>query len=247
VIVHDAGVDLEGRGFDPEPADLVVEQITRAGGVAQPSYEDLLGHAAGERIVAQAIDRFGRLDVLVNNAGLLGRAPIEEVPDDLLERMVKVSVVAPYELCRAAAPIMKRQRYGRIVVTTSGRAMYVNAALPGMTAYAIGRAAQVGLMVGLAADGEPHGIRINAIAPVALTRMTVTRPEGQMAPEQVAPAVAFLASSACDFSGVVVRAAAGRFSVARWAYTEGVDLGPEPVAPEAIAEHWARIAGISSR
>jgi NAD(P)-dependent dehydrogenase (short-subunit alcohol dehydrogenase family) len=242
-VVHDAGVDLEGRGFDPGPADSVVEEIVRAGGVAVPSYEDLAAEGGPERLVRQATERLGRLDVLVSNAGLLARAAIEDVSDDLLDRMVKVGVVAPYVLCRTAMPIMKRQGYGRIVLTTSGRAMYVNAALTGLTAYAVGRAAQLGLMVGLAAEGQPHDVRTNAISPVALTRMTLTPPEGQMTADQVAPAVAFLASSRCDFSGTIVRAAGGRFSAVRWAFTEGVDLGPDPIAPEVVAERWAEIAG----
>jgi NAD(P)-dependent dehydrogenase (short-subunit alcohol dehydrogenase family) len=243
VVVHDAGLGLDGRGFDAGPADSVVGQIRALGGVAEPAYDDLVVEGAPDRVVAAAVEGFGRLDVLVSNAGLLAQVPIEQVPDDLLDRMVKVGVVAPYLLCRAAFPIMKRQRYGRVVLTTSGRAMYVNAALEGLTAYALGRASQLGLMIGLAAEGDPFDIRTNAISPVALTRMTLTPPENQMTPDQVAPAVAFLASSRCDFSGAIVRASGGRFSTVGWSFTEGIDLGAEPAAPETIAERWGDIAG----
>jgi NAD(P)-dependent dehydrogenase (short-subunit alcohol dehydrogenase family) len=147
-------------------------------------------------------------------------------------------------LSRAAFPIMKRQRYGRIVVTVSGRAMYVQASLTGLAAYSVGKASQLGLMVALAAEGEPFGIRINAISPVAATRM-LNRPvePGEMAPDQVSPGVAFLASKACDFSGEILRASGGRFSVVRWSFGDEVDLGPQPASPDEIARRWPEIAG----
>ena len=243
VMVHDAGVDLNGLGTDRSVADAVVAEIHSAGGEATACYEDLAADGACRRAVDLALDRYGRLDVLINNAGLLGHAPIEEVGPELLSRMVRVSVVAPFLLSQAAFPEMKRRRYGRIVVTTSGRAMFINAALQGLTAYSVGRGAQLGLMVSLAAEGDPFGIRVNAVSPVATTRMTMSEDAPPMPPERVAPGVAFLASAACDFSGVILRAAGGRFSMARYEFTSGVDFGLEAVAPEAIAERWAEIAG----
>src|SRR5919204_6391136 len=151
--------------------------------------------------------------------------------------MVRVSVEA-FLLSQAAFPQMKRRGYGRIVMTTSGPAMYVNAALQGLTTYSMGRGAQLGLMVSLAAEGGPFGVRVNAVSPVATTRMTMSRDAEPMGPDLVATGVVFLASAACGVSGVILRAAGGRFSAARYAVTPGVDFGPEPTTPEAIAERW---------
>jgi NAD(P)-dependent dehydrogenase (short-subunit alcohol dehydrogenase family) len=242
VVVHDAGVDLDGTGSDPTPADRVVGDIRQRGGTAAACYEDLADEGAAERVIAFALERFGRIDVLISNAGLLGEAPIQDLGYGTWRRMMNVNVEAPFLLCRAAFPQMKRQGYGRIVLTTSGRALYVNAALPHLTAYSVGKGAQLGLMIGLAAEGEPLGIRVNAISPVAFTRMTrEPSPSGTMDPELVAPGVAFLASSACDFSGVILRAAGGQFSVARYQLGGEVDFGRVPVSPDEVRARWGQI------
>jgi NAD(P)-dependent dehydrogenase (short-subunit alcohol dehydrogenase family) len=242
VVVHDAGVDLDGTGFDPAPADGLAHEITEGGGTAVASHEDLQEDGAAERVIAAALARFGAVDVLISNAGLLGEAPIDELDPRTWRRMMRVNVEAPFLLCRAAFPLMRSRGYGRIVLTTSGRALYVNAAIPHLTAYSVGKGAQLGLMVGLAAEGEPHGIRTNTVSPVASTRMTrQPPPPGPLAPELVAPGVAFLASSACQASGVILRAAGGRFSAARFDRGEDVDFGPRPVPPDAIAGRWAEV------
>jgi NAD(P)-dependent dehydrogenase (short-subunit alcohol dehydrogenase family) len=247
LVVHDAGVDLDGAGSDPDLADGEVRAIEEAGGIAAACYEDLADTGAPERIIAFALERFGRIDALISNAGLLGEAPIADLGPATWRRMLKVNVEAPFLLCRAAFPQMQRQAYGRIVLTTSGRALYVNAALPHLAAYSVGKGAQLGLMIGLAAEGEPFGIRANAVSPVATTRMTrIPPPRGEaFGPELVAPGVAFLASAACDFSGVVLRAAGGGFSVARYSFVDGLDLGDAPVSPEVVRDRWAEIAGSS--
>ena len=129
---------------------------------------------SADRIVDLAVSRFGRLDAVISNAGLLVVRAIDETDDALWERFLRVGVDAPYRLCRAAFPVMRRQRYGRIVLTASGRAMYVNAALPHLSAYAASKGAQLGLLVALAAEGEPFGIRVmrvDATGDTALTRI----------------------------------------------------------------------------
>jgi NAD(P)-dependent dehydrogenase (short-subunit alcohol dehydrogenase family) len=244
VVVHDAGVELDGSGRDQRVADSVVEEILASGGFAEPNHEDLSEPGAPERVVEFTLQRFGRLDVLVHNAGLLAWREIEETDDDLWRRIRMVGVDAAFALCRAAFRIMKRQQYGRIVLTTSGRAMYVDASLPGLSAYSAAKGAQLGLMVALAAEGEPHGIRINAISPVAATRMFRAEVErGELKPELVSPGVAFLASTACDVSGVILRAMDGRFSAVRWDFSPEVDLGRQPVSPDVIASRWPEILG----
>jgi NAD(P)-dependent dehydrogenase (short-subunit alcohol dehydrogenase family) len=243
VVVHDAGVGMDGSGSDPGVAAEVVDEITRSGGRAVACTEDLGSPANCEAIVAFVQEKFARLDVLIHNAGLVAYQGIEATDPPTWDRMLRVNVEAPFWLSRAAFPIMRRQGYGRIVLTISGVAMYREAAQPDLAAYSVGKAAQFGLMNALAAEGEAFGIRVNAISPVAATRMLRREVQaGELSPDLVAPGVAFLASERCDFSGAVLRAADGRFSAARYTYTEGMDFGRRPAVPEAIAENWGRIS-----
>jgi NAD(P)-dependent dehydrogenase (short-subunit alcohol dehydrogenase family) len=246
VVVHDAGVAPDGSGFDPSVADAVAEEIIATGGTAAACYENLESPVACSRIVTFALDHFGRLDALVHNAGLVVFAGLEETEPTLWDRMVAIGVDAPFHLARAAVPQMRRQGYGRIVLTTSGRAMRIEDCVPGLVAYSAAKMAQVGLMVGLAAELHDTKIRVNAISPVAATRV-LRRSAPEMLPELVAPGVAFLASSACNASGVVLCAAGGRFSAAWWNRGDALDLGSAPASPEDIAARWHQIAGTVSR
>jgi len=242
VVVHDAGVSREGDGFDPSVADAVVEQIVADGGKAAASHENLEDASACARVVQFAAERFGRLDVLIHNAGLVVFSELQEMDAALWSRMINLGVHAPYHLLRAAIPLMRQQRYGRIVLTTSGRALRVSDCVPGLVGYSVGKMAQLGLMVGVAAENQAHGVHINAISPVAATRV-LRRSAPELLPELVAPGVGFLASSACNESGIVLLAAGGRFQAATWIDEQGVDFGKTPVDPEAIAASWADICG----
>ena len=240
VIVHDAGVAQDGTGFDPSVADAVVAEIDAAGGIAAACYENLEDSGAGERIIECAISRYGRIDALVNNAGLVVFASLAETDRTIWDRMVAIGISAPFDLARAAIPYMRNQGYGRIVFTTSGRAMRVEDCVPGLAAYSAAKMAQVGLMVGLAAELRGVNIHVNAVSPVAATRV-LRRNAPELAPDLVAPGVAFLASSACTTSGAVLHAAGGRFRGAWWDRGDTIDLGPAPVSPEDVAAHWSRM------
>jgi NAD(P)-dependent dehydrogenase (short-subunit alcohol dehydrogenase family) len=239
VVVHDAGVEADGTGGDPSVAEAVAHEI---GGLA--CAENLESEEGCRRTVEAAVSRFGRLDVLVQNAGLLSWEEIEEA-NRSWERMRRVNVDAPFHLTRAAFPAMKAQRYGRFVFTTSGRAMSPERTRPGLAAYAVGKMAHFALMIVTAREGESHGIRANAVAPAAATRMlTRNVAPGELEPEQVAPGVLFLASDRCTFSGRVLEAGGGEFDVANWASSPSVDFGREPVEPETIADRWNEIEGL---
>jgi NAD(P)-dependent dehydrogenase (short-subunit alcohol dehydrogenase family) len=244
VVVHDAGVAADGTGGDPAYADAVVAEVESTGGTAAACYENLEREEACLRTVAFAAERFGRLDAVIQNAGLLQWEELEDAHQGW-KRMRRVNVDAPFHVSRAAFSIMKEQGYGRFVFTTSGRAMSVEGTRPGLAAYAVGKMAHFALMLVVAAEGAPHGILANAIAPAAATRM-LRRPvePGELEPEQVAPGVVFLASDRCTLSGVVLEAGGGEFDVARWTSSDEVDLGPEPVDPESIADRWAEIEGV---
>jgi NAD(P)-dependent dehydrogenase (short-subunit alcohol dehydrogenase family) len=235
VVVHDAGMARDGSAADPSVARAVADEITALGGTAVACPEDLADRAGCEAAVTRALDRYGRLDALVHNAGLVVFGSIEDTTPADWERMTRVHVDAAFWLCRAAWPAMRARRYGRIVLTVSGVAMSPERAMDDLAAYSAGKAAQFGLMNSLAVEGAPHGIRVNAVSPVASTRMT-RHPTPDRTPEQVAPAVAFLASDRCDRSGLVVRAAGGRFSTGSYVYGQEIDLGPAP-APENVAQH----------
>lgn len=246
VVVHDAGVEADGSGGDPALADAVVAEIEAAGCTAVACYENLETEAGCVRTVESAVERLGRLDVVVQNAGLLVWEELE-VANASWERLRRVNVDAPFHLTRAALPVMKRNAYGRFVFTTSGRAMSVADTRPGLAAYAVGKMAHFALMLAAAAEGEQHGIRANAISPAAATRMLRRQVEpGELDPEQVSPAVVFLGSEQCTFSGKVLECAGGRFSVARWTSSDAVDLGREPVAASVIAERWGEIEGAAT-
>ena len=244
VVVHDAGVEADGSGGARGPADAVVDEIAAVGGTAAACYENLESESACLETVDFALERFGRLDVVIQNAGLVIWEELEEAHRSW-ERMRRVSIDAPFHITRAAFPTMKENGYGRFVFTTSGRAMAMDRTRPGLVAYAAGKMAQVGLMFVTAAEGAPHGVLANAIAPAAATRVFTRKVQpGELEPEQVVPGVLFLASDRCTVSGKVLEAGGGEFNVARWASSEDVDFGREPAEPEAIAERWAEVEGL---
>ena len=239
VVVHDAGVEKDGSGGDPSVAQAVADEI---GGFALT--ENLEEPGAGTRLVEETLARFDRLDAVIQNAGLVIWEELD-VADQSWDRMRKISIDAPFEITRAALPVMREQGYGRFVFTTSGRAMSKDRTRPGLAAYAVAKMAAAGLMFVTANEGEQHGILANAIAPAAATRVLTWKVEpGELEPEQVVPGVVFLASNQCAVTGKVLEAGGGEFDVAWWAGSDGVDFGREPVGPETIAERWSEIEGL---
>jgi NAD(P)-dependent dehydrogenase (short-subunit alcohol dehydrogenase family) len=241
VVVHDAGVTKDGRDADPTVADSVAAEIVAAGGSAVAAYEDLRGEDACFALVARTLDAFGRIDAIVHNAGLHVLEPLETA-EPTWDAVLRTSIDAPFHLTRAAWPALVQQGYGRLVFTTSAHAMHLKPSLAGEAAYAAGKAGAVGLMLAVAAEGAGHGVRANAIAPVAATR--ISRREigpGELAAERVAPAVLYLASDRCDLSGVVLGAEDGRFWPLAW--QAGADF--DSATPEGIAERRDEIEGVA--
>ena len=144
---------------------------------------------AKERVETTLL-KFGRLDILIHNAGWVAYQLVQELTPDFLQRAISINLEAPTWLAQAAFPIMKQQNYGRIVLTASDRAIYQQYALSGFAPYAMGKMAQIGLMNVLAVEGKEHGILVNAISPIAKTRMWNVQDEPEdLRPEQVAPGV----------------------------------------------------------
>jgi NAD(P)-dependent dehydrogenase (short-subunit alcohol dehydrogenase family) len=243
IVVHDAGVDAAGHRPDRSVADAVVAEITSRGGRATAAYDHLGVAGSGRSLVERIESEEGSIDVLIHSAGISARAPLEETAEELLSRVIAINALSAIELVRAVAPAMAARGYGRVVLTVSGHGLYPDSEAD-LVAYGISKAMQFGLMNTIAEKFARDGVLVNAISPVAATRM-LTRPvqEGELRPEAVAPGVAYLASSACDVSGVVLRAAGGRFSIGRYAATASVDLSnATQLSPETIAHAWADIA-----
>jgi NAD(P)-dependent dehydrogenase (short-subunit alcohol dehydrogenase family) len=234
-VVNDLGGSMTGEGADPTAAETVVAEITTAGADAVADDSDVATEAGAASLVARAVDRFGRIDILVANAGIMRWSKFPDVSSDDLEQHLAVHVGGSFLTARAAWPHMVEQAYGRIVLTTSTGML----GLPGNTAYGIAKGGVIGLARSLALAGARRGIKVNCIAPAASTRMAG---EGgpEMPAELVAPMVAYLAHEGCPVSGEMYTAGAGRFARLFIASTEGYLAGDNPRV-EDIAEHWASI------
>jgi NAD(P)-dependent dehydrogenase (short-subunit alcohol dehydrogenase family) len=229
---------MEGVGADAGPASTVVAEIVAAGGMAVADTHDVTSEEGGQALVDTAVGEFGRLDVVINNAGIIRWASFPEADADNLARHLAVHVGGSFHTTRAAWSHMVDQGYGRVVMTTSTGML----GLPANTSYATAKAAVIGLTRSLSTAGVRHGIKVNLIAPAATTRMGG---EGSgapvMAPELVAPMAAFLAHESCPVSGEIYAAGAGRFARMFIASTVGyVHGGTEPTM-EDIARNWATI------
>jgi NAD(P)-dependent dehydrogenase (short-subunit alcohol dehydrogenase family) len=242
VVVNDLGGSMGGDGADAQPANDVAREIASAGGSAIADGNDVSTTEGAEALVAAAVDTFGRLDVVINNAGIMRWAGLPDLDRADLERHLDVHVAGSFNTARAAWPHMTGQDYGRIVMTTSAGLF----GLANNTAYATAKGGVVGLTRSLAIAGASHGIKVNALAPAAWTRMAGDPARAgempvTMAPELVAPMAAFLAHEDCPVSGEVYTAGAGRFARVFIATTQGyVSASPTPTV-EDVADHWASI------
>jgi NAD(P)-dependent dehydrogenase (short-subunit alcohol dehydrogenase family) len=247
VVVNDLGGSMGGLGVDAGVASRVADAITGAGGTAAADSSDVSTPEGGAAVVATAIERFGRLDALINNAGIIRWAGLPEADGENLDRHLAVHVNGSFNTTRAAWPHMVDQAYGRIVMTTSSGLF----GLPANLSYATAKGAVIGMTRSLTTAGAAHGIKVNCIAPGAFTRMA-GQPAAEadaggepaameMSPDLVAPMVAFLAHEACPVSGEIYAAGFGRFARIFIASTEGyVHAGPEPTI-EDVARHWSTI------
>ena len=243
VVVNDLGSSMQGVGVDGSVAATVAAEIEATGGTASADEHDVASTEGAQALVAAAIERFGRLDVLINNAGIIKWAGLPDADLDNLERHVAVHVLGSFNTTRAAWPHMVEQGYGRIVMTTSSGIF----GLPQNLSYATAKAAVIGLTRSIATTSEAHGIKVNLIAPAAFTRMAgqaadddSAGPAGTpMSPDLVAPMAAFLAHEACPVNGEIYEAGAGRFARIFVASTPGYVTTDATV--EDVAAHWAAI------
>jgi NAD(P)-dependent dehydrogenase (short-subunit alcohol dehydrogenase family) len=251
VIVNDLGGTMHGEGADVSVADEVVAEIEGAGGTAVASHDSVASPRGGEAIVAMAVERFGRLDAVVSNAGIFNSIPFEELSADDWRKMLGVHLDGGFYLSQPAYRVMKRQGYGRFVFISSSGGMFGQ---PLEAHYAAAKAGLVGLTNVIAIEGAEHGILANTVLPFGFSRMvteTVGDPKALeetgflkvIRPELVVPMVVFLASRACDFSHRNYSACAGRFARVFVGLGRGwlADPGSAPTADD-IAAHLAEVS-----
>jgi (3R)-3-hydroxyacyl-CoA dehydrogenase / 3a,7a,12a-trihydroxy-5b-cholest-24-enoyl-CoA hydratase / enoyl-CoA hydratase 2 len=237
VVVNDLGGSSTGGGKSSAAADKVVEEIKAAGGTAVANYDSV---EDGDKIIKTAIDSFGRIDVLINNAGILRDVSFQKMSKDDWDLIFRVHVNGAFRCTHAAWPYMRDQGYGRILFTTSAAGIYGNF---GQANYSAAKLALVGFSNTLAIEGEKKNIRCNAVAPVAASRLTETilPPDvlENLKPEFVTPLVGWLAHEECTENGGLFEVGGGYFGKLRWERTEGktFKLGRE-IPAEAVRGAW---------
>lgn len=241
VVINDLGVSTEGEGRSSAAADAVVAEIRAAGGQAMAHGADVSNEAEVADMVAKTMQAWGRIDILVNNAGILRDKTFAKMTMDDFRKVVDVHLIGSAACAHAVWPIMRQQKYGRIVFTSSASGLYGNF---GQANYGAAKAAMLGLMNVLHLEGARDGIRVNTLAPTAATRMTedLLPPEALalLAPETITPGLLYLVSEDAP-SRVVLAAGAGCFSQTRVYETEGILLPGDSNTPEAVAAQFAEV------
>ncbi|OLS59269.1 SDR family oxidoreductase [Pseudomonas putida] len=240
VVVNDLGGSTHGEGANASAADRVVAEIREAGGEAVANHDSVTD---GQRIVEQALDSFGRIDVVVNNAGILRDKTFHKMEDADWELVYKVHVEGAYKVTRAAWPHLREQNWGRVIFTSSTSGIYGNF---GQANYGMAKLGLYGLTRTLALEGRKNGVLVNAIAPTGGTRMTegLIPPQvfEQLKPELISPLVVYLGSEQCQDSGNLYEVGGGWIGQVRWERSLGAGFDPqEGFSVEDVAASWGRI------
>jgi NAD(P)-dependent dehydrogenase (short-subunit alcohol dehydrogenase family) len=221
VVVNDLGVSMAGDGTSEDPAAEVVAAIEAAGGTALANRDTVATGQGGKAIIESALDTYGRVDILIHNAGNVRRSPLAEMTEEAFRAVVDVHLLGGFHVLQPAFAAMSAAKYGRIVMTTSIGGLYGNYEV---ASYSTSKAGLIGLSHAAALEGAALGIKSNCIAPSAVTRMSEGIDTSQfppLGPEFVAPAVGWLAHENCSVSGEVLIALGGRIAKAYLSETQG--------------------------
>ena len=244
VVINDLGGSMDGTGGSSAAAEAVVAEIKAGGGEAIANGGSVSDAGGAASIVKDAMDAWGRVDILINNAGILRDKSFAKMEVKDFEAVLDVHLLGSAMVTREVWPIMKAQNYGRIVMTTSPSGLFGNF---GQTNYGAAKLGLVGFMNTLKIEGAKNNIHTNSIAPVAITRMTENIiPEGahdELGPEHVTPAVVYLCTEDAP-NGVTVQAAGRKYSIAMVVENEGVTF-KEDASVEDIGDRFSSIADIS--
>jgi len=242
VVINDLGVSRDGTGQSSDAALSVVAEIEAMGGEAFAHGADVSDEDAVKDMVAQTMDRWGRIDIAVNNAGILMDKTFAKMEMRAFRKVVDVHLIGTANVCHACWPIMREQKYGRIALTTSASGMYGNF---GQSNYGAAKAAMLGLMNVLHMEGARDNIRVNTLAPTAATRMTADllpqQAQELLAPETITPGLLYLVSEEAP-SQVILGAGAGSFAQTRIYETVGITLEDGENIPETVAARWSDIS-----
>lgn len=245
VVINDLGGSTHGEGKGSEAADRVVAEIEALGGQAVANYDSV---EDGESIIQTAIDNFDRIDIVINNAGILRDKSFAKMTDQDWDLIYKVHTLGAYKVSKAAWPHMQAQNYGRIINTSSAAGIYGNF---GQANYSTAKLGLYGLTQTLAQEGAKYNIKANAIAPVAGSRMTQgILPEealNALKPELITPVVVRLCAEHSQETSGLFELGAGWVTKLRWERTEGYCFAPNPtvMSVEAVDEAWAQITDFS--
>ena len=257
VVVADYGVGIDGAGSSSAPADGVVREIREAGGDAVACYASVADERSATSIVEAAVDAFGRIDAVINNAGIHDPGMFEALTAEQFRKMVDVHFFGTVFVTQAAWPHFVKAGYGRVVNTVSEAML---GGIPELTSYGAAKGAVFGLTRNLATEGPAHGIRVNAIAPRAFTRMSASHSDkladymsmpkdvmdqinASMPPEMCAPAATFLAHESSPLNGEVLQIGMG--GVSRIAVVNTPGISKSPLTAEDIAENLDAIMDVS--
>jgi NAD(P)-dependent dehydrogenase (short-subunit alcohol dehydrogenase family) len=241
VVVNDLGVSQDGEGGSSASAQSVVAEIIAMGGEALAHGADVSDELQVKDMVQQTLDKWGRIDILINNAGILRDKTFSKMTLDDFRKVVDVHLMGTATVTHAVWPIMRKQSYGRIVLTSSSSGLYGNF---GQSNYGAAKTAMVGLMNVLHHEGARDDIRVNILAPTATTRMTeelFSLEVGELLdPATITPGVLFLVSENAP-SRIIMGAGGGSFAQTRIYETKGITLAGDDITPENVERHWEQI------
>jgi NAD(P)-dependent dehydrogenase (short-subunit alcohol dehydrogenase family) len=240
VVVNDLGGGVDGRGAGGAAAEGVVGEIRAAGGVAIGNADSVSTPEGGRAIVQSALDEFGRLDIVINNAGILRDGTLHKMTPEAFESVISVHLLGSFYVSQPAFVHMREAGYGRLVMTTSAAGLYGNF---GQVNYSAAKLGLVGMAKSIAHEGAKYGVKANVIAPVALSRMTEGLISEEMAqaflPEAIAPVVAYLAHEDCVLNGEVLSAYGGHVGRVFVGETKGITMAGLSV--EDVAANIAQV------
>jgi NAD(P)-dependent dehydrogenase (short-subunit alcohol dehydrogenase family) len=247
IVANDIGASLDGKSISSDAMTSLAAELERSGAEVALSVDDITDPAGAEALIRTATETFGRVDVLINNAGITRNNLIEQMPVDDYRALLDVHLFGSFYCSKAAWPVMQKQGYGRVLMTTSQSGLY---GMETHANYSSAKAGLVGLGLALSLEGREHGINVNVISPMATTRMSeaflTEEMKIAMHPRSVAAMALWLCSEACSETGQVLEAGMGYFAKVAIVEAEGLIIPPATVTAEVVRDRFGEITDMSN-